>query len=139
MIIQRQNYIIADAIKNASNNYIQPTNSREDRHRMPLPGTTKHKEWIKKFQPELQPKSPGEFQRYKNSPKFIRSEIKISSTPKPTSSKVKKHSALTVDHENYTAICSRKRTQPTLVTSPRRILLPPPTANGAWEYRTPKF
>ena len=139
LIIQRQNYIIADAIKNTSGKFVQPTNSREDRHKMPLPGTTKHKEWIKKFQPELKPRSPKEFQRYKSSPKFIKPEIKISSSPQTSSNKVRKPSALTLDHETYTAICSRKRTQPTLVTSPRRIILPPPPANGAWKYRTTKF
>ena len=139
LIIQRQNYIIADAIKNTSGKYVQPTNSREDRHRIPLPGTTKHKEWTKKFQPELKLRSPKEIQRYKSSLKFIRPKIKISSTPQTTPSKVRKPLALTVDHETYTDICSRKRTQPTLVTSARRIIRPPPPANGASEYRTTKF
>ena len=63
----------------------------------------------------------------------------ITSTPQPTSSRVKKPTALTIDNEVYTAICSRKRTQPTLVTSPKRIFLPPPPSNGAWSYRTSKF
>ena len=139
LIIKRQNYIIADAIKNISGKYTQPINSREDRHKMPLPGSTKHKEWLKKFQPDLKPRSPREFQRPKNSPKFVNPEIKISSTPQTTASKVRKPSALTIDHDTYLAICSRKKTNPTLVSSPRRIILPPPPANGAWEYRTTKF
>ena len=45
------------------------------------------------------------------------SDLKLK-LPQTTPSKVRKPSALTVDHETYTAICSRKRTQPTLVTSP---------------------
>ena len=139
LIINRQNYIIADAIKNTSGKYTEPTNSREDRHKMPLPGSIKHKEWLKKFQPDLKPKSPREFTRSKNPPKFVNPEIKISSTPQTTVRKVRKPPALTIDHDTYLAICSRKKTQPTLVSSPKRIILPPPPANGAWEYRTTKF
>ena len=83
LIIQRQNYIIADAIKNTSGKFVQPTNLREDRHKMPVLGTTKHKEWIMKFQPELKPRSPKEFQRYKSSPKSSNQELKLVVHHKP--------------------------------------------------------
>ena len=39
--------------------------------------------------------------------------------------KLRRPSALTVDNEAYEAICSRKATRPTLVTSPKVIQLPP--------------
>ena len=139
-IIQRQNYIKADAVKNISGNYFQPTNSREDRHRIPHPGTTRHNSWLKRFQPDIKLKSPGEFQKQRNSPQFTKPEIRITSQPQPTTNNVRKPEALTVDNEAYNAICSRKRTQPTLVTSQRKIFLPPPPpSNGAREYRTTKF
>ena len=138
-IIRRQNYIIQDAIINTQKGYEAPYTSREDRCEMPIPGTTKHKNWLKKLTPQLKPRSPKEFTRYKQSPQFTRPELQISSQPQPTISKIRKPKALTIDNEVYTAICSRKRTQPVLVTSPKRLFLPPPPPNGGWTYTTTKY
>ena len=138
-ILKRQSYIIQDAILNTQAGYTPPTTSREDRSRMPLPGTTKHEKWVHKLAPQLKPRSPQDFPRYKSPAQFTKPELLITSTPQPTSSRVKKPTALTIDNEVYTAICSRKRTQPTLVTSPKHIFSPPPPSNGAWSYRTSKF
>ena len=127
LILQWQAYIIKDAIRNTDPNYSEPSTSREDRHKMPLPNKSAHMKWIAKFRRETIPQSPTDFKKARITPTFTRPEIKISSSQAPVPNpKLKRPSALTVDNETYEAICSRKATRPTLVTSPRVIKLPPP-------------
>ena len=139
LILQRQSYVIRDAIRNTDPNYSEPSTSREDRHKMPLPNKSAHMKWMAKFRRETVPQSPTNFKKARTTPTFTRPEIKISSSHAPVPNpKLKRPSALTVDNETYEAICSRKATRPTLVTSPKVIKLPPPRPEG-WSYRTTKF
>ena len=139
LILQRQSYIIKDAIKNNEPNYSEPSTSREDRHKMSLPNKSAYMKWVAKFRRETIPQSPTQFKKARMTPTFTKPEIKISSTQAPVPNpKLRKPSALTVDNKTYEAICSRKATRPTLVTSPRAIKLPPPRQDG-WVYRTTKF
>ena len=139
LILQRQSYIIRDTERNTDPNYEPPNTSREDRSAMPIPGSTKHTKWLHRFNPYMKPASPGQYQKAKSPPQFIKPELKITSEKPISTSKVRKPATLTIDHETYLAICSRKQTRPTLVTSPRKLNLPPPPANNAWSYRTTKF
>ena len=140
LILERQAYIIKDAEISTLPEHEEPITSREDRHKMPLPNTSAYKKWKSRLQGETKPKSPKEFPRHKNSPAFTKAEIKVTSKPQQNlNPHLKKPSALTIDNTAYEAICSRVPTRPTLVTSPRKIILPPPPPNGAWSYRTTKF
>ena len=131
LILQRQNYIRQDAINNLNQNYREPTTSREDRHRMPLPHTIAYKKWSEKLKLQLKPKSLLEFPKEARSPIFTKTELKITTKEqKPTHSGIRRPSSLTIDNQTYEAICSRKKTRPTLVTSPRKLILPPPPPNG---------
>ena len=139
LILQRQSYIIRDAELNTDSHYQPPITSREDRSTMPIPGSTRHTKWLHRFHPFLKPVSPGQYQKPKSPPQFTKPELKITSEHQTRISTVRKPSALTIDHDTYLAICSRKQTRPTLVISPRTLNLPPPPANNAWTYRTTKF
>ena len=137
LILQCQSYIIKDAIRNTDPNYSEPSTSREDRYRIMLPSESAHKKWIAKFRREIIPQSPTDFKKTRRTPTFTRPEIKISSpqaqVPNP---KLKRPSGLTVDNGTYDAICNRKATRPTLVTSPRVIKLPPP--RPSWDHQVLK-
>ena len=141
LIIQRQQYIINDAVRNCQEGYSEPVTSREDRHKMPLPSTTIYNKWCAKLKPSLIPRSPREFPKPPTPPRFTNPELKITSSTDgaTSSSRIRKPTSLTIDNSTYEAICSRKKTRPTLVTSPRKIILPPPPQDGKWSYRTTKF
>ena len=140
LIHRRQSYIRQDAINNLKTGYSEPYTSREERHRMAIPNANPRQQWAKKLQKDLTPKSPKDFSKIRPPPKFTHPEIRISSDlNRPSSSGVRRPSSLTIDNETYEAICSRKKTRPQLVTSPRRIFLPPPPRDGSWTYRTTKF
>ena len=139
LILQRQAYIRADAYRNIRDNFHEPITSREDRARMSIPNKTSYNKWLMKLQRETKPKSPGDFQKVKSPILFNNPEIKITSKEQNMGNpNIRKPKALTVDHEVYTAICSRKPTRPMLATSPRKILLPPPREEK-WSYTTTKF
>ena len=134
LILQRQAYIHADAYRNVRDNYQEPITSREDRAKMGIPNKTSYNKWVQKLQRETKPKSPRDFQKVKSPVLFNKPEIRITSKEqKIGNSNVRKPTALTIDHEVYTAICSRKPTRSVLVTSPRQILLPPPREDK-WNY-----
>ena len=140
LILDRQTYIIRDAEISTKPNHVEPITSREDRHRMPLPSTSAYNKWKSRLQGDTKPKSPKEFPKHTNSPTFTNTELKVTSKQQQNlNPHLKRPSALTIDNSAYEAICSRVPTRPTLVTSPRRIILPPPPPNGAWSYRTTKF
>ena len=80
LILQRQSYIIKDAIRNTDPNYSKPSTSREDRHKMSLPNKSAHMKWMAKFRRETIPQSPTDFKKARKTPIFTRPEIKISSS-----------------------------------------------------------
>ena len=126
-------------IRNVRDNYQEPITSREDRAKMSIQNKTSYNKWVQKLQRETKPKSPRDFQKVKAPVLFNKPEIRITSKEqKMGNSNIRKPKALTVDHEVYTAICSRKPTCPVLATSPRQILLPPPREDK-WSYTTTKF
>ena len=139
LISLRQNYIREDAVHSLNIGYNSPITSREDRSRMPIPGSTNHQKWKDKLNSELKPKSPSDFVKSKPQNKFTNPELKVSSAPRSDNSHIRKSTSLTIDNETYEAICSRKRTRPTLVTSPRKLIHPAPPPSGAWSYSTTKF
>ena len=99
LILQRQNYIIKDAILNTTPGYTEATTSREDSHRMKIPNKSAHDKWIAKFKAELTPRSPGELIRSKPSLTFNKYELHITSRSQPfTNSRIRKPTALTVDN-----------------------------------------
>ena len=139
LISLRQNYIREDAVRSLNIGYNNPITSREDRSRMPLSGSTNHQKWKAKLNSELKPKSPSDFVKIKPPNTFTNPELKVTSAPRSDNSHVRKPTSLTIDNETYEAICSRKRTRPMLVTSPRKLFLPAPPPSGAWSYSTTKF
>ena len=140
LIVERQQYIIDDAVRNTQSNHIEPVTSREDRQNMPLPCTARYWKWFSRLRPSLIPRTPKEFPKAVRSPTYTKSEIKITSKQSVmTNSNVRKPSTLTIDNSTYEAICSRKPTRPTLVTSPRKLVLPPPPQDGSWSYTTTRF
>ena len=93
-----------------------------------------------RLRPSLIPRTPKEFPKAATPRTHTKSEIKITSKQAETThSKVRKPSTLTIDNPTYEAICSRKPTRPTLVTSPRKLVLPPPPQDGSWSYTTTRF
>ena len=138
-ILQRQAYIRADVYRNVGGGYKENITSREDRRKMDLPNRSSYNKWLLKFQHKTMPKSPREFRKTKSLVIFNKPEIRITSEDThPLNPRIKKPRALTIDNEVYEAICSSTPTRLVLVTSPRKILLPPPK-EGSWSYRTTKF
>ena len=140
LIVERQQYMIDDAVRNTQLNHVEPVTSREDRQNMPLPCTARYWKWFSRLRPSLIPRTPKEFPKAATPRTHTKSEIKITSKQAETThSKVRKPSTLTIDNSTYEAICSRKPTRPTLVTSPRKLVLPPPPQDGSWSYTTTRF
>ena len=73
------------------------------------PNKSAYDKWIQKFQSETKPRSPKDFVKSQSPTIFNKPKIRISSEKQPQSnSKIRKPTALTIDNEVYTAICSRK-------------------------------
>ena len=58
-IVQGQSYVIQDAIRSTEATHIEPTTSREDRQKMPLPNHTSYQKWMVKFRREAKSQSPN--------------------------------------------------------------------------------